>query len=132
MQSTLRMPAMLMSDLVTAVNERAFQYYGSLRAVRDFVTLRYGERITLAAVARVARMERTYFSAFFHRRVGIPFRDWLRDFRVRKAMDLLKESDQPITAVAKAVGFQQIRSFERAFKKTSGMTPVQYKRLHRP
>ncbi len=110
------------------INEGAFEYYGSLRRVRKYVMENFPKKITLAAVARVASMERTYFSAFFHRKVGVSFRDWLRELRIQKAMWIMSECDDPIARVGRAVGFSQIRSFERAFKKATQQTPVQYRR----
>lgn len=113
------------------VNESAFHYYGSLQSVREFVLDNYRGKITLQSAARIAHMERTYFSAFFHRKVGVPFRDWLRTLRIQRAQELLRESNQPIPRVASAVGFSQTRSFERAFKKCSRLTPIQYRRMMR-
>src|SRR5512139_4162028 len=114
------------------VNERAFRYYRSLRSVHDYVVENYSAKITLGSAAQIARMERTYFSAFFHRKVGIRFRDWLRLLRVHKAMRILAECDQPVPAVGRAVGFEELRTFERAFKKFAHRTPAQYRRIARP
>jgi AraC-like DNA-binding protein len=44
-------------------------------------------------VSRIATMERTYFSIFFRKKVGITFTDWLRRLRIAKA--ILKTGDQP-------------------------------------
>ena len=117
---------------LSAVNERAFRYYRSLRSVHEYVTENYSAKITLGAAAQIARMERTYFSAFFHRKVGIRFRDWLGLLRVHQAMRILAECDQPVPAVGRAVGFEELRTFERAFKKFAHQTPAQYRRVARP
>ncbi len=114
------------------IDERAFGYYGALRRAHEFVLDNYHRKITLGSVADVADMERTYFSSFFHERVGVPFRDWLRFIRIDRALDLLAQSDEPIARVSKLVGFQQVRSFERAFKKVTQLTPLQYRKMTRP
>lgn len=122
------MPETLASEPKLLVNRGAFRYYSSLRRVHQYVIENLSKKITLATAARLAGMERTYFSAYFHRKVGIPFRDWLCGLRIERAIWIMSERDDPIAKVGRAVGFGQIRSFERAFKKATQQTPVQYKR----
>ncbi|MCP4203882.1 MAG: helix-turn-helix transcriptional regulator [bacterium] len=114
------------------LNEAAFRYYPRLARVREFVLSSYSEQLTLADAARVARMERTAFSDFFHRKTGVRFRDWLAGVRVTKAQELLAERDFPVTKVARKVGYGSVRSFERVFLRTTGVTAVAYKKTKRP
>src|SRR5881296_2589054 len=78
------------------IRQAAFDYYPRLRRVKTFVTSHLAERISLANAARVAEYERTYFSAVFHKRVGISFTSWLKIVRVTKAAELLRAQDYPI------------------------------------
>jgi transcriptional regulator GlxA family with amidase domain len=89
-------------------------------------------RITLADAARAAGLERTYLSTFFHRKVGIRFRDWLSLFRVEHAQRLLEQTDIGITQVALEVGFGDLRACERAFRRVACVCPAAFKRAVRP
>ncbi|GEM_PF-2981578 len=113
-------------------NERLFSYYPALGRVRKYVQENCSEPITLSQVADVAAMETTYFSAFFHQKVGLTFTDWLRRFRIANAMAMLASENYSVCEVAFAVGFNDLRTFGRAFKRYTRLTPTEYKRLTGP
>jgi hypothetical protein len=77
-------------------------------------------------------LEEKYFSAFFHRKTGICFRDWLAGRRVGRAIEILTQRDDTITNVAASVGFQDLGTFERSFKRLTGLTPRDFKRSVAP
>jgi AraC-like DNA-binding protein len=114
------------------LNEEAFAYYDRLERVRDFVQTNYAEEITLETAAGVAAMERTYFSFFFRRKVGVTFRSWLQYVRIAKALEMIKSKDRSITDVAFSVGFNELSTFQKAFKRWTSLTPREFKRLARP
>jgi two-component system, response regulator YesN len=114
------------------INWRSFDYYPALTRIRRYTEERYKEDVRLETAARIAGMEATYFSSFFRKKVGIRFTNWLWYVRVSKAMDLLAVCDEPIHCVAYSVGFTDLRTFERAFKRITGMTAREFKRLSRP
>ena len=86
----------------------------------------------LEKAAGIAALEKSYFSSYFRAKIGITFTDWLRQVRVRKATELLKAEDFSITEVAYEVGFADLRTFERAFKKHTRMTPREFKKSVAP
>lgn len=115
------------------VSPPVFEEYARLRRVEAYVRSRYAEPIDLQTVAEIALMERSAFSRFFSQKVGFPFSRWLSHVRLHKACELLTSSgDRNITDIAFDVGFSNLRSFQRSFKRHFGMTPVEYRRGHRP
>ncbi|MFQ5528317.1 MAG: helix-turn-helix domain-containing protein [Thermoanaerobaculia bacterium] len=112
-----------------SVNRRAFRYFDRLKRVERFVQVHYSEDISRKTVAEVAALEEKYFSTFFRRKTGVRFRDWLTLVRVSRAMALLRSRDHSISIVASKAGFQTLRTFERAFKRCTGITPRGYKKL---
>jgi AraC-like DNA-binding protein len=111
---------------------RIFSYYPPLQRVREFVEKNLSEPISLREAAGAAGLEEKYFSAFFHRKTGILFRDWLAGRRVDRAIEILTQHDDTITSVAASVGFQDLRTFERSFKRITGVTPREFKRSVAP
>ena len=111
--------------------ERAFSYYQRLGRVRKFVETNYRHRISLSDVAEIAELETTYFSSYFHQKVGIRFREYLSLLRLRKAVELVRASDRTLPEVAREVGFGDYRAFERAVRKYTGMTPRKLQELER-
>ncbi len=114
------------------VNYRAFQYYSRLQRVKEHVDQYYSEEMSLEKAARIAATEKTYFSTFFHKKVGITFTDWLRRLRVGKAVEIMRTRNQSICDIAFEVGFGDLRSFERAFKKYMNMTAREFKQSISP
>lgn len=114
------------------VNLLAFSYYDQLRRVKQYVDQNQAESLPLGKAARIAGLEEKYFSAFFRAKTGVCFKDWLAYVRVARAIELMRARDQTITCIAFAVGFQDLRTFERAFKRCTGVTPVAFKSSIRP
>ncbi len=110
------------------IRQRAFQYHDRLARVRDFCESHLAEKITLAKVAEIAGLEYTYFSSYFHSTVGVRFGDWLRYQRVLKAKELIRETSLPISQIAAQCGFNNLRTFQRAFRRMTDMTPRQFRR----
>src|SRR5262249_48960168 len=113
-------------------NGKVFEFYAPLRRAREFIEKNYAEDLSLSDVARVAGLERKYFSTYFHAKVGVPFRYWLSWIRVREAMRLMSTNDESLTEIAVNVGFQDMRTFERSFKRITGMTPRGARKLLLP
>ncbi len=112
--------------------QAAFLYYDRLRQVKEYVERHYADDLDLRCAARVAGLEVKYFSTYFHRRTGMCFRDWLARLRVAQAKKMIEVQDFSFTDIAYSVGFQDLRTFERAFKRCVGMTPRSFKNRVRP
>lgn len=94
-----------------------------LRYVKDNIS----RPVSLAEAAHLVGLERTYFSRFFRVAVGCCFSDWSRALRMEKAKMLLRRRGPTIFAVAISVGYSDITTFERAFKKHTGSSPRDYR-----
>lgn len=114
------------------INNGAFRYCPRLNGLDRYVRENHSESIPLAKAARIAAMERTYFSAFFHEKVGVTFTDWLQYVRVARALSLFSSRDYSITEVAEQAGFEKLRTFQRIFKKWTSLTPQAFKKLASP
>ncbi len=113
-------------------NGKAFDYYPCMNSLRQYVEQSYSEPISLKKAPGIAALESSYFSSYFRAKVGITFTDWLRQVRIRKAMNLMKASDLSITEVTYEVGFGDLRTFERAFKRYTRRTPREFKKSVAP
>lgn len=114
------------------VDDRIFSYNPRLNKVKQFVDANLTEPVSLGLVADAAGLEKTYFSKYFRAKTGICFRDWLSAMRVNRAMEIMTTRDLSITAIAFAVGFQDLRTFERAMERCTGLSPRAVKNRLRP
>lgn len=93
----------------------------------DYVTENYMHEITLEEIAKHVCVSRTYFCSIFKKAMGQQFSIYLLEFRLKKACELLRESDYKVYNIAYEVGFRSHNYFNNIFKKYYGMTPKEYK-----
>lgn len=62
--------------------------------------------------------------------LGFGWRDFLREARLLRAMELLAQGGHPVGSVAKAVGFSSLSAFTLAFSKRVGLPPSEFVRRH--
>lgn len=87
------------------------------------------EDFSLTAMAEHLNLNNTYLSKFFKEQIGEGLLEYVNRYRISKAKELLKKSDQSISHIAKRVGFYNNNTFIRVFKKYEGITPGQYKEM---
>lgn len=84
---------------------------------------------SLAELSSFSGLGRTYFPFVFKEVTGMRLRDYLIRIRVNKAKKLLRDSDSKIKQIAYTVGFKNPDYFCRIFKKKTGMSPTEWKKL---
>ena len=85
--------------------------------------------LSQSAMARLAGVNKDYFSRIFHSITGMNYNKWLNTVRLEKATELLADPDMSLTEVAMHAGFQSISSFNRVFREDKGMSPREYRTL---
>lgn len=86
------------------------------------------EPLTLAIVAKAAHSSPSHLSHLFRKTLGISPMAHLNELRLERARNLLSNcSEQSVTEVAWATGFGDLRHFERMFKRSTGVTPSQFR-----
>jgi two-component system, response regulator YesN len=93
----------------------------------DLVMRDLTQRISRRDAARAANLEPAYFSKYFRKVMGVSFSSWTTLIRIEAARRLLESSDERICAVAAAVGYDDITTFERNFRKHTGKNPRSYR-----
>lgn len=85
-------------------------------------------RWTVADLARVAGMSRAVFAERFTRTVGMPPMQYLLEWRMALAKDLLRRERPPLADVAERVGYQSASAFSTAFSRLAGCSPSDFAR----
>lgn len=106
----------------------ALNHYRHLKKLHRYVLLNADKPLKLSVVAAHVGISPSRLSRLFQQKAGITYSAWLRLDRISRAEELLARSDEAIANIAAAVGFCNSRTFERAFKLTSGMTPSEYRK----
>ena len=99
-----------------------------MKLLLGYIEEHYGERITVEDGAALCFYSNSHFMKFFKRYMGMPFTQYLNDFRLEKAAGLLRTTLLPVTDVAQQCGFDNISYFNRLFRKKYHGTPGAYRK----
>jgi AraC-like DNA-binding protein len=100
----------------------------ALRAMHDQPERQW----TVPQLGGVAGMARTTFTRRFTTAMGIPPMAYLTDWRLRSGARLLRQSDAPVAAVARQVGYANAFAFGTAFRRKYGVPPGRYRQAAEP
>jgi AraC-like DNA-binding protein len=87
----------------------------------------FAQPLDVQAVARVAHVSPAHFSRQFRATFGESPHRYLQRRRVERAMELLRETDRPVTEICFDVGFNSLGTFSRTFKAVVGESPSAYR-----
>jgi len=82
---------------------------------------------TVESMAETAGMSRSAFALRFKELLGQTPLEYVTDWRMQKALQLLKEEDKKLVEVAQSVGYESDAAFSKAFKRIVGLTPGEYR-----
>lgn len=99
-----------------------------VQSTADFVENHYMEDITVEHMAANLNLNRTYFSKLFKKITAKSPQDFLIQYRMNKACELLRSTDLPVSQVAQMVGYCNPFHFTRAFKKVLQVPPKQWRK----
>lgn len=98
-----------------------------MQQICTYVMLHYTHPISLNDIATEAGMNRSAFCSWFKRCKGMTFSQFVRQYRLHTACELLKSSDKHISEICYLVGFNDLPHFVRAFKQHMGVSPSRYR-----
>lgn len=89
----------------------------------DYIDNNISKDLQLSELARIAGMNKSYFSTLFKKLNGMSPWDYITVRRIDLARRLLSESDKNILEIAMLCGFNNTANFNRAFRNITGKTP---------
>ncbi|MFQ6806397.1 MAG: response regulator [Lachnospiraceae bacterium] len=93
----------------------------------EYIRNNYSRQISLEDIAEYAGISRIYLSQLFKKETGKNIRDYLAEYRLSKAKELLLTSNLKIYTISELCGFGSAQYFNRIFKKMTGFSPYQFK-----
>lgn len=88
-----------------------------------------GEKIEVAELAAIAGLSRSLFHVAFRAHAGMTAMQYVNRLRVKRAVDLLRETTLPLTDIAGQCGFPCLSHFHAVFKSYTGCTPRVMRRV---
>lgn len=117
--------------VTTGGSSRRADQVATMKRMMSFIEAAHTERVTLAQIASAGAVGQSTCCKLFSTFVGCSPIAYLNRYRLRRAAELLLETDDPITEVAFATGFSGASYFAESFRAWLGMSPTAYRRLRR-
>lgn len=123
----------MLSDIIPSLSlcERVGVETDTVTQIINYCCQNHDTDITLSRVAQALHINKFYVSRLFSTRLKVGFREYINSIRITHACELLASNDASISEIAYAVGYNSIRTFNRAFGNVKGITPREYRNLKR-
>ena len=129
-----RLAEVLLIQLLRAHIASGARNKGWLRAIFDpqmgtalsAIHARVSTPWTVESLAEAAGMSRSAFAARFKELLGQAPLEYVTEWRMQKAMQLLQQRDKKLVEVAHSVGYESDAAFSKAFKRVVGTNPGEY------
>lgn len=95
---------------------------------RDAMDRAFAQPLDIPSLARLAHSSPAHFSRQFRAVFGETPHRYLQRRRVERAMELLRETDRPVTEICFEVGFNSLGTFSRTFSEIVGESPSSYRK----
>ena len=123
---------LLRSAIVFRNRNRAGYGDPTISRARAYLSQHYADpNLMLQDVAGEVHLSQSHFSTVFAQETGLTFTQYLTALRIGKARELLEATEMRSSQIAQEVGYNDSHYFSYLFKKTTGMTPSEYRRKNR-
>ncbi|MEW4923503.1 AraC family transcriptional regulator [Algibacter sp. 2305UL17-15] len=112
------------------IDDLPSEYGKRISKVHDFVETNYTQKIYLKEVADLVNMSEQSFSRFFSKMMGRSFFTFLNEYRINIATRMLIDSDETVSQIAFACGYESLPFFFKKFGKVHQLSPAKYRKKH--
>jgi transcriptional regulator GlxA family with amidase domain len=101
---------------------------GVVAGCQTWIADHYHEPSPVGAMVRLSGLPERSFKRRFQQATGLSPLEYVHTLRLEEAKHLLEAGDEPIEAIANAVGYEDAGFFSRLFRRKVNLTPAQYRR----
>ncbi len=97
----------------------------------DYIKENCFKQITLNEISKEFGFTPEYFSSIFKKAIGLSFVDYLNNMRVALSLTYLAREDMSISQISEKCGFNDSNYFAIVFRKVTGTSPTQYRKIQK-
>lgn len=118
------------NEETAVIEQEKYLYNGSiiLKPALEYIQNNCSESITLNNMSSLCNISSSYFSKLFKREIRENFSNYVNKVRIKKAKELLQNSDIPVINISIDLGFEDCGYFIKVFKNIEGVTPAMYRK----
>ncbi len=114
-----------LKDDSTSSSEQVFS------SVQEYLQFNYFKPIQINDICKNINISRSYLFRIFKKYADTSVEEYLLKLRIQHAKKLLATTDFPTTSIANLVGYTNLSSFYRMFKRIEHVTPSEWRELHK-
>lgn len=121
-------------DAIVAIHEKIHSRLDEnknsqkMKLAVEYIEEHYASDLNMAVVSNYISMNYSLFSYSFKQYTGSNFVNYLKDIRMKKAKELLAETDMKIIEISQKVGYDNEKHFMKLFKAECGVSPSEYRK----
>lgn len=113
----------------SAADENRLQKNSIVNELKRYIQQNLHKRITRDELSEHVHLNESYLSRLFHKETGMSPSDYILQERMKKAGELISETDEPIYEIANQLCYDNFSYFSKMFKKVYNITPQEYRKL---
>lgn len=98
-----------------------------IHKAKEYINSKYNSAITLDEICEYVSVSKSYFCYMFKREMGESIWNYLTNYRIEKAKDLLHNTDMKNYEISYYIGYENASYFTKTFRKLTGMTPHEFR-----
>lgn len=110
-------------------NAAAFKEQARLKMIYQYIEEHYQQKVDVNKIAAISHLTTAAFCRFFKKITRMTFTDFVNQYRINQAKNLLLQS-KTVTEACYQSGFDNLSYFNKTFKKLAGENPSQFKKKH--
>ena len=103
-------------------------HHDLVQSAIDYMQENYRTHISLDDIVKGMFLSKNYFRQIFKKTTGISISEFIKDLRIKEACKLLEETEKSSAEISVQCGFNDSKFFYLTFKKSLGMTPIEYRK----
>lgn len=115
------------SSQMNTHNHLPEESYAYVRRAVSFIKEHYQENLSVPDIAQAVSLNPVYLNKLFKLSTGKTISEYLNSYRIDASKPMLLEEGATVAAVSSQLGYNDVRSFIRFFKKFTGITPGDYR-----
>lgn len=98
--------------------------------IKGYIEKNFMNNISLTEVAEYVYLSPTYLSKLFFKETGVSFSEYLIQYRLERARELLLKSDLKVYEISENIGYHSEKHFINLFKKVVGVSPQEFRKIN--
>lgn len=99
-----------------------------VKEIRDYLVSHLDKKMTIEEMAEQFNISQTYLKKTFKEIYGVTPYAYIKEYRMRRAAEMLRNSNEEILLIAGKVGYDNASKFSKRFKEIIGISPSEYRK----